>query len=70
MRWRRQPGEPSCPFVAGGTRAVCGGWLFWPAERQVTRLVPTQMSLKVSGLLEEAKQGSAVVLALLDKRAA
>lgn len=52
-----------CPFAASG-------WLFWPDEWQVTRLVPIQMSQKVSGMLEEAKQGSAVVLALLDKRVA
>ena len=62
--------DPSCPFAAGGTRAVHGGWLFWPAKWQMTRLVSIQMSQKVSGLLEEAKQGSVVVLALLDKRAA
>uniref|UniRef100_A0A803VV32 Formimidoyltransferase-cyclodeaminase n=1 Tax=Ficedula albicollis TaxID=59894 RepID=A0A803VV32_FICAL len=64
------PRDPSCPFEAGKTRGVRGEWLVWPAEWQMTRLVPTQMSQKVSGLLEEAKQGSAVVLALLDKRVA
>lgn len=60
----------SCPFAASGTHAVHGGWLFWPAKWQMTHLVSIQMSQKVSGLLEEAKQGSVVVLALLDKRAA
>lgn len=33
-------------------------------------LPPLQMSQKVSGLLEEAKQGLALVLALLEKRVA
>lgn len=47
-----------------------GGWLLCPAEWRMTHLGPTQMSQKVSGLLEEAKQGSAVVLALLEKRVA
>lgn len=64
------PRGPSWPSARGGTRGVLGGWLFWPVEWQMTHLVPTQMSQKVTGLLEEAKQGSAVVLALLDKRVA
>lgn len=37
---------------------------------EMIRLLPLQMSQKVSGLLEEAKQGLAVVLALLEKRVA
>lgn len=65
-----EPWNPSCPFATGRTHRVHGGWLFWPVEWQITHLVPTQMSQKVSRLLEEAKQGSAVVLELLDKRVA
>lgn len=61
---------PRWAFVAGGTRVALGGWPLCPAERQMTHLVPTQMSQKVAGLLEEAKRGSAVVLSLLDERAA
>lgn len=62
--------SPLCPPAAGGTHVVPRGWLFCPVRWQMTHLVPTQMSQKVSGLLEEAKQGSAVVLALLEKRVA
>lgn len=40
------------------------------SSKRCTFSLPMQMSQKVSGLLEEAKQGSALVLALLEKRVA
>jgi len=39
-------------------------------DKRCTFSLPMQTSQKVSGLLEEAKQGSALVLALLEKRVA
>lgn len=55
--------------------AECMGWTVdgssvLSSGKRCTFSFPMQMSQKVSGLLEEAKQGSALVLALLEKRGA
>lgn len=61
---------PGWALRHGRARRVGSGGLVSFCLEMIRLLPPLQMSQKVSGLLEEAKQGLALVLALLEKRVA
>lgn len=79
MRWDRDGDEaPGTPHAWAPLPLPSVGCMEWMVDgysvlssgKRYTFFLPMQMSQKVSRLLEEAKQGSALVLALLEKRGA